>query len=495
MANTAKAVSRTEPAVSEPVTAKGREMLGLAPLRTCGDPIPACPNCGKSDRVERCTPELAAVRGGQFFCPCNEPGPAFFDLPAERKPIPVTFPTVGICGICAQPIHLVIDEHCSRDIEWVHANGKASDGHGAVLACKPVYDPASASAEMSSPGKVTPTGERRPSIPRKYTRASGESVESVQQPFVAGHDAGIPPISVEEAYELQDILRTLTNSGRALITSARELVKSRESLLRDVDRLSERSSNFSNELDRAREEIARLRGGADAHRYWAFFDIIQQLRGWARGCSATDEKPMPQELHSMAFVHMHALANWLEMQVTKPLPQTVSDLNPLPPSDDGGVIAEYRPPVGDDDYDHSIHTNPDAKAWADFFMATVAGRNLVEYVNVEMMHGWFANAMMAMHDFMEGKRQREAAEPNLDAEAAHRRKFPFRTFFLCGRLIVARCNQAAGAPVVDRGQTRTDSGETFDGFVIRNPLAVSSDPEGDVYPGGPAISIGWRRNP
>jgi hypothetical protein len=46
------------------------------------------------------------------------------------------------------------------------------------------------------------------------------------------------------------------------------------------------------------------------------------------------------------------------------------------------------------DYDRSIHSNPDAAAWADFFVATFPG--LAD--KRDTMLGWFANAMMAMHD-------------------------------------------------------------------------------------------------
>ena len=47
------------------------------------------------------------------------------------------------------------------------------------------------------------------------------------------------------------------------------------------------------------------------------------------------------------------------------------------------------------EYDKSIHSNPDALAWAKFFMET----NIeTEKVNEERMHGWFANSMMAMYD-------------------------------------------------------------------------------------------------
>lgn len=53
------------------------------------------------------------------------------------------------------------------------------------------------------------------------------------------------------------------------------------------------------------------------------------------------------------------------------------------------------------DYDLSIHTNPDARAWAKFYTET---RNKSDdpanFDNEENMVGWFANAMMAMHDHM-----------------------------------------------------------------------------------------------
>ena len=46
------------------------------------------------------------------------------------------------------------------------------------------------------------------------------------------------------------------------------------------------------------------------------------------------------------------------------------------------------------DYDMSIHTNPDAAAWTKFFRETYPDCN----VSDDVMHGWFANAMMAMYD-------------------------------------------------------------------------------------------------
>lgn len=48
------------------------------------------------------------------------------------------------------------------------------------------------------------------------------------------------------------------------------------------------------------------------------------------------------------------------------------------------------------DYDMSIHTNPDAMAWTKFFREQNPGCNISD----DVMHGWFANAMMAMHDHL-----------------------------------------------------------------------------------------------
>lgn len=47
-------------------------------------------------------------------------------------------------------------------------------------------------------------------------------------------------------------------------------------------------------------------------------------------------------------------------------------------------------------YDLSIHTNPDAQAWVKFFRECNPNCN----VGDDVMFGWFANAMMAMHDHL-----------------------------------------------------------------------------------------------
>lgn len=52
-------------------------------------------------------------------------------------------------------------------------------------------------------------------------------------------------------------------------------------------------------------------------------------------------------------------------------------------------------------YDTSIHTNPDAQAWAKFFMETMR-KNPSMVIDEELMIGWFSNSMMAMHDYLQG---------------------------------------------------------------------------------------------
>lgn len=54
------------------------------------------------------------------------------------------------------------------------------------------------------------------------------------------------------------------------------------------------------------------------------------------------------------------------------------------------------------DYDMSIHNNPDAMAWAKFFVERTKDMNRDSFRDEEYMVGWFANAMMAMHDHVKG---------------------------------------------------------------------------------------------
>ena len=56
------------------------------------------------------------------------------------------------------------------------------------------------------------------------------------------------------------------------------------------------------------------------------------------------------------------------------------------------------------DYDMSIHTNPDARAWAKLYVETKSkSADPSSFDDEENMIGWFANAMMAMHDHLTGQ--------------------------------------------------------------------------------------------
>lgn len=51
------------------------------------------------------------------------------------------------------------------------------------------------------------------------------------------------------------------------------------------------------------------------------------------------------------------------------------------------------------DYDHAIHSSPDALEWAKFFCKTWVEVHPDRPVpDQDWIHGWFANAMMAMSD-------------------------------------------------------------------------------------------------
>jgi hypothetical protein len=52
------------------------------------------------------------------------------------------------------------------------------------------------------------------------------------------------------------------------------------------------------------------------------------------------------------------------------------------------------------DYDRSIHNNPDAQAWAKFFIETTEVMDRAAFRDEGYMIAWFSNAMMAMHDSM-----------------------------------------------------------------------------------------------
>ena len=56
-------------------------------------------------------------------------------------------------------------------------------------------------------------------------------------------------------------------------------------------------------------------------------------------------------------------------------------------------------------YDMKIHSNPDAQAWAKFFIQTKEEKSWqIKDIDESLMLAWFANAMMAMHDHLKSQR-------------------------------------------------------------------------------------------
>jgi hypothetical protein len=52
------------------------------------------------------------------------------------------------------------------------------------------------------------------------------------------------------------------------------------------------------------------------------------------------------------------------------------------------------------EYDKSIHHNPDAQVWTKFFIETTKDMDRDAFRDEGYMISWFANAMMAMHDYL-----------------------------------------------------------------------------------------------
>ena len=73
------------------------------------------------------------------------------------------------------------------------------------------------------------------------------------------------------------------------------------------------------------------------------------------------------------------------------------------------------------DYDMDIHYNPDAQAWAKLFIETTKDMDREVFRDEGYMIAWFANAMMAMHDYLhktEIERLEKEDKKYFDAELA-----------------------------------------------------------------------------
>jgi hypothetical protein len=75
--------------------------------------------------------------------------------------------------------------------------------------------------------------------------------------------------------------------------------------------------------------------------------------------------------------------------------------------------SEQQPKPRAKEYDMSIHSDPDAREWAKFWISNLPNiqGGYVEAVQDEaFMTAWFANAMMAMHDHMKNQDRKRAKE-------------------------------------------------------------------------------------
>jgi len=106
-------------------------------------------------------------------------------------------------------------------------------------------------------------------------------------------------------------------------------------------------------------------------------DIMQIMYG---------EMPKGGSTQLLAMVQECVLEAMSHVCTPQPTPTTAQDVED--PWKASGV-----------EYDRAIHHNPDAKAWADLFVQTFPA----QADQHELMLGWFANAMMAMHDWLKTK--------------------------------------------------------------------------------------------
>lgn len=154
------------------------------------------------------------------------------------------------------------------------------------------------------------------------------------------------------------------------------------------------------------------------------------------------------------------------------------------------------------DYDRSIHSNPDHTAWAKFFLETFPNCGVDE----ETMAGWFANAMMARHDFdakPEAKDWDGEGLPPVGCKCEYSLKGDDGPWFKCeiishNRLVI-RCphlqdDSDNGLQVVDRKVVfrpmRTQAERDRDELVKTVGLHLAGDPQeiADAI-----IAAGWRK--
>lgn len=137
------------------------------------------------------------------------------------------------------------------------------------------------SRRLPNPGEPYPHRDE-PNLPYPELRTS--LTEAIAQALVEARYSGeriagtenerARDISQDQANELQDVLRTLTSSGTALIRSARDLVRRYEKLQKEI---AEPKGNLvaGGEAEQLREGIEKIMGELDGAVHW---DLLRKIR-------------------------------------------------------------------------------------------------------------------------------------------------------------------------------------------------------------------------
>jgi hypothetical protein len=221
---------------------------------------------------------------------------------ATRAPLPAKPNLPGYCKVCGEH-----DEDCN---------------------CHPNYTPSRPTSSESS-GDV-------------HLRQALDEVERLK-------NRPVPPISCEESHELQSILRTLTNSGTALITSARELVRLWEEGKAALAAAHTKALAQEGELKQMTAERDRLRDGTwegivaiEAQRDAALAQLKRLQDDWRRDYQAGLEESekaqkkcdSEKDSHGLNF-HQGKWHGWVSADIALRWPATPS---PAP-------VAKTNPPA------------------------------------------------------------------------------------------------------------------------------------------------------
>jgi hypothetical protein len=154
-----------------------------------------------------------------------------------------------------------------------------------------------------------------------------------------------------------------------------------------------KNAELAREVDRLRAELvrseSRLAKATDAESYKAV--VLEAQAAYASSTSAGD---------MLAYI-LGVVGN-ARAPSNDPVEQHRRTDLPLNPSPQ--IPVSSLPP--------GIHTNPDAQVWAQAFVKFVQTRPDLP-TDEGYMLGWFANAMMAMHDFLANQRQKAEAAPGI----------------------------------------------------------------------------------